>query len=90
VAGALLLRRRSRAGAHSAPRSHTGRPAPAEPPDATVGVRPGRDREAIFEQLVRLERSERADGDEYATRREALVEELIALDAASEADEPGA
>lgn len=74
VAGVLVSRRRSS-------------------PGATVGtasVTPRAKRDAVFEELIRLEKSNRAgraEGEVYAKRRDALIDELVALD--SSLSEPG-
>jgi len=87
IAGVLLSRRRSRAGAHDSHDADVGRPARAEAPPATVGaaaMTPRGKRDAIFEELVRLEKSDRAgraEEEAYSKRREALIGELVALDA---------
>lgn len=70
VAGVLLSRRRSSTGA---PAASVGTPS----------VTPRGKRDDIFEELVRLEKSNRAgraEGEAYAKRREALIDKLVALD----------
>ena len=93
VLGVLLIRRRSRTAGHDSASAPAGRTGPVEAPavPGRVTTGPPRDRAAIFEQLVLLEKHYRTGntgGDDYSRRREALVDELVALDGASDADEP--
>jgi len=94
VAGMWLVRRRAGATAQASRDAAVERPArPGAPPAAGgAGAVMSRDeRDALFEQLVRLEQRARAgqvEEEAYAKRREALIQELVALDASRE--EPGA
>jgi hypothetical protein len=92
IAGVLLSRRWSSAPAHASHDGGVARPAHAEAPAATVGaaaMRPRGKRDAIFEELVRLEKCDRAghaEEEAYSRRRDSLIGELVALDASL--DEP--
>lgn len=85
MAGFLLRRRRSSAAARASRNGGVERPAQAATAAAPGGsaVTRREKRDAIFEELVRLEKRERAglaEEQAYSKRRDALIEELVALD----------
>lgn len=86
VAGGVLFGRRRPGTTPGTRQRDANRPAPEAPASTAVvaSTSSRTKREAVFEELLGLERSASAantDGEAYSTRREALMNELVRLDA---------